>query len=84
MAAVSSREIDGNVLTLSASGWTYGTRFVLYDYQTWSMWFCMDSSCSYTGITGSYSDRQLTAVHSEKTTWNQWKNSHPDSKYMLY
>ncbi len=72
------------MLTLSASGWTHGTRFVLYDYETWSMWFCTDTDCRYTAITGFYSDRKLTTVNSEKTTWKQWKGAHPDSKYVLY
>jgi hypothetical protein len=81
---VSSREKDGSVLTLSASGWTYGTRFVLYDYETLSMWFCMDMNCSYTAITGFYADSVLAPVNSEKTTWQQWKSGHPNSKYVLY
>jgi hypothetical protein len=35
---VYSREIDGKTLTLSASGWTYDRLFVLYDYETESIW----------------------------------------------
>lgn len=41
---VYSREIDGEVLTLAASGWTYGqnasrSTFVLADKETRSLWF---------------------------------------------
>jgi hypothetical protein len=41
---VYSREIDGKILTLTASGWTYGdnpsiSTFVLVDKETESLWF---------------------------------------------
>ena len=49
MAVVYSREIDGNIITLTPSGWTYGESgldgifgisvFVLMDKETESMWF---------------------------------------------
>ena len=44
MAVVYSREIDGNILTLAPSGWTYGqnvsrSTFVLVDKETQSLWF---------------------------------------------
>ena len=44
MAVVYSRELDGNVITLAASGWTYGENarvsvFVLYDKETESLWY---------------------------------------------
>ena len=39
LAAIYYREIDGRVLTLSASGWTYRSTFVLFDYETESLWY---------------------------------------------
>jgi hypothetical protein len=44
LAVVYSRQIDGEVLTLAASGWTYGpdisqSTFVLVDKETESLWF---------------------------------------------
>ena len=44
MAVVYSREIDGKILTLAPSGWTYGqyasrSTFVLMDKETDSLWF---------------------------------------------
>ncbi|MFC1956136.1 hypothetical protein ACFLWZ_06425 [Chloroflexota bacterium] len=44
MAVVYSREINGNILTLTPSGWTYGedafsSTFVLMDKETESLWF---------------------------------------------
>ncbi len=53
LAAVYSREIDGEILTLSASGWTYGRIFVLYDYETESMWFHLQGD---DGLTRSVSE----------------------------
>ncbi len=80
---MSGREIDDEILTLSASGWTYGTRFVLYDYQTESMWFCMDSTCAYTCISGFYADRRLEKFSSEKTVWSEWKDRYPATGYAV-
>lgn len=44
MAVVYSREIDGKIIRLTPSGWTYGSDasasvFVLTDYGTGSIWF---------------------------------------------
>lgn len=44
MAVVYSRQIEGEVLTLTPSGWTYGrdrsrSTFVLIDKETESLWF---------------------------------------------
>ena len=44
MAVVYSRQIEGNVITLAPSGWTYGefaseSTFVLVDKETESLWF---------------------------------------------
>jgi hypothetical protein len=44
LAVVYSRQIDGNILTLAPSGWTYGvdasqSTFVLVDKETESLWF---------------------------------------------
>ena len=44
MAVVYSRQIDGNIVTLAPSGWTYGedafySTFVLMDKETESLWF---------------------------------------------
>jgi len=36
---VYSREIDGKILTLAPSGWTYKRTFVLYDKETGTLWY---------------------------------------------
>jgi len=44
LAVVYSRQINGNIVTLAPSGWTYGqnpfhSTFVLMDKETESLWF---------------------------------------------
>lgn len=84
-AAVGSREIDGNILTLSASGWTYLRTFVLWDYETETLWFPKTTRNSFmTGINGEYADRMLNEYNSSKTTWKEWKRMYPNTKYMKH
>jgi hypothetical protein len=79
---VYSREIDGNVLTLSASGWTYADTFVLYDYETESLWYHLKGRNGLTCIGGKYADRKLEEFRSTKTRWNMWKLEHPTTQYL--
>ena len=80
---MSSREIDGKTLTLSASGWTYNYRFVLFDYETESLWFCLgEDSCELTCVSGKFKDQKLQKMDWSITTWQIWKSIHDSSKYM--
>jgi hypothetical protein len=67
---VYSREIDGDTLTLSASGWTYDWTFVLYDYETESIWYHVDGTEGLTCVGGFYADHKLAELNSTKTRWN--------------
>ena len=78
-----SREIDGQVLTLSASGWTYRNTFVLYDYETESMWYHLEGTDGLTCISGKFKDRVLPEFLSTFTRWNRWKADHPETKVLL-
>jgi len=89
---VYSREIDDTVLTLSASGWTFDFTFVLYDYETESMWFPvnigdpgsdLECGCVLWGIAGEYAGEILPALPSENTFWNEWYADHPLTKIMV-
>ncbi|MBD3384139.1 DUF3179 domain-containing protein [candidate division KSB1 bacterium] len=64
------RTLDEKTLTISASGWTDLTRFILYDYETKSMWFPLTGTTGLTAISGHYADRKLEEIASQKTTWN--------------
>ncbi len=79
-----SREIDGRVLTLAASGWTYANTFVLYDRETESLWYHMSGTDGLTCISGEFADRKLEELTSFFTRWNNWKASNPDTKILKY
>ena len=77
-----SREIDDKVLTLSASGWTFDNTFVLFDYETESLWYHLPGEVGLTCISGQYADRKLAEFPSTKTRWNTWRDAHPTSKFL--
>ncbi len=78
-----SREIDGEVLTLAASGWTYRNTFVLYDHQTESLWYHIGEE-GLTCIAGFYADRQLPEITSQVTRWKRWKAEHEGTGILKY
>ncbi|MFQ5632049.1 MAG: DUF3179 domain-containing (seleno)protein [bacterium] len=82
MAAVYSREISDRVITLSASGWTYNWTFVLYDYETESLWYHLEGDSTLTCISGVLADRKLEEFPSTLTRWRNWKSVHPETKFM--
>ena len=79
-----SREIDEEILTLSASGWTYQNTFVLYDYETESIWYHLAVTDGLTCISGTYADRKLDEPNSTLTRWFDWHNNNPESKFLDY
>jgi hypothetical protein len=81
---VYSREIDDQILTLSASGWTYENTFVLFDYETESMWYHLSGTDGLTCISGTYADRRLEEFPSTLTRWNIWVEQNPRSKFLDY
>jgi hypothetical protein len=82
---VYSREIvPDSILTLSASGWTYDNTFVLYDYETESMWYHLPNTDGLTCISGIYQDQKLEEFNSSFVRWNNWKNLFPDTKFLNY
>jgi hypothetical protein len=79
---VYSREIQGNIITLSASGWTYKSTFVLYDYETESLWYHMSGEDGLTCISGVYADKHLTEFKSVQIRWSEWVADHPDTQLL--
>ena len=79
-----SREIDDEILTLSASGWTYRNTFVLFDYETESMWYHLSGTDGLTSISGVYADSVLEEFPSTLTRWFSWHDLNPTSKYLDY
>jgi len=86
LGVVYTRTIQDSVLTLSASGWTYNNVFVLYDYQTESLWYPMTDQVNFTTplvcVSGFFADEKLAEIPSTKTIWQAWKSSQPNTKFM--
>ncbi len=80
LATVYSRRIDGQVLTLVPSGWTYDNTFVLYDRETETLWYPYRKGLM--GIQGKYFKRWLDEIPSEDTVWKKWKKKHPTTKIL--
>jgi hypothetical protein len=80
LAAVYSRRIDGQSITLVPSGWTYKSTFVLYDKETGSLWYPFDDGLM--SIQGFYFKRRLSMISSEDTRWKDWVEKHPNSKIL--
>jgi hypothetical protein len=74
---VYSRQIDGQVLTLAPSGWTYKRTFVLYDRETGTLWYPYKKGLM--GIQGKYFKRWLPEVPSRNTRWGKWEKEYPHS-----
>ncbi len=79
-----SRELDGQTLTLAPSGWTYRQTFVLYDQETGTLWYPLPGTRGLTGISGPHRDRHLPEFRSKRASWQQWRQEHPQTKFMLY
>lgn len=75
-----SRELDGQELTLAASGWTYGQTFVLLDRETQTLWFPVSEGLK--GIQGKHFRRVLPEMDFSRTTWGRWLREHPESRIL--
>ena len=77
-----SREIDGRVLTLTTSGFTYNRQHVLFDRETGGLWFHLGGTDALTCISGYYVDRVLPGMATFHGPWHAWVADNPDSKYL--
>jgi len=80
LAAVYSRDIDSQILTLAPSGWTYKRTFVLYDKETGTLWYPYAKGLM--GIQGVYFQRWLPKISSVDTSWRDWARKHPSTRLM--
>jgi hypothetical protein len=81
---VYSGEINGQILTISASGWTYDRTFVLYDYETESLWYHMPGEDGLICIRGFYAGQKLEEFMSTQTRWRDWFAENPNTKFLKY
>ena len=75
-----SRQIDGRVLTLAPSGWTYKSTFVLYDKETETLWYPYEEGLM--GIQGRYFQRWLPEIQSQTTQWKSWTQQYPQTEVL--
>lgn len=78
-----SREVDGFKITLSASGWTYKSTFVLFDYETESLWYHLPDESGLTCISGRFADEHLPEFESIQIRWSDWLKTHSNSLYLI-
>jgi hypothetical protein len=96
LAVVYSRQIDGNIITLAPSGWTYGqnsfrSTFVLMDKETESTWFpAGEQGCALPLKPVGESGCGLVGIGGvfsgeflSATTWAEWKKTYPDTKFVI-
>jgi hypothetical protein len=79
---VYSRTLDGEVLTLAASGWTYENLFVLHDRQTESLWYDFGDGEGLTCVAGPHLGRRLPERETAVLPWSRWKGDHPTTKVL--
>ncbi len=73
-----SREVEGEVLEFGVSGKLYEANLVMYDRQTESYW----SQISGRAIVGEKVPEKLELIFSSITTWDEWRNGHPETKVL--
>jgi hypothetical protein len=82
---VYGRLLDGQPLTLAASGWTWQDTFVLWDHETGSVWFGGSGPAGWDHlvcIEGPLQGRRLQQLDLHRTFWRHWYASNPETKLM--
>ena len=77
------RELDGEVLTLAASGWTYSNVFILTDLETRTLWYPYPEREGLLGIDGEHEGRVLKArFGGQFIPWRDWVQERPGSGFV--
>ena len=74
-AIVYQRDLDGEVLVFGNTSALYQSDMVMVDYNTGSYWWQVAGK----GIVGPLTDKELTVLPSQTTTWAEWLNAYPDT-----
>ena len=81
LAVVYNREIDGEEYTFGVSGKLLKNTLVMFDYETESLWPIVYGEA----IEGELTGRKLNNIPgSQKTSWGEWKELHPDTLVLSY
>jgi len=87
LAGMYERTVDGQVLTLVASGWTYHNgshdTFVLYDQETNSLWFPFSKDPFFVAVQGPLKGKKLQEIQpATRTNLGQWKAQYQSSGHV--
>ena len=69
------RRVDGRDLDFGVSGLLYNSDMLMYDRRTESLW----SQIPGEAISGEYKGQKLIQLPVVHTTWEDWRNQHPDT-----
>ena len=73
------RKIGKRTLTFGHEGVLYRRSFVMYDHSTDSLWLHVTGEA----IKGKLKGKRLDFLPSEVTTWEDWKERHPETEVLL-
>jgi hypothetical protein len=83
LAVVYGRSINEEVTTFGTTGYTLDRTFVLYDRQTESLWYPLDST-HLTAISGPRINQTVPLLSTpEVTTLAEWVDRHPDTTILI-
>ncbi len=77
------RTTETTTLTLSASGWFYGDRSILFDRETESLWYQLDGTSELTCINGAFLGNALEPIPVTVTMWSSWLMAHPTTRVLI-
>jgi hypothetical protein len=72
------RRVDSGVLSFGVSGYLYSNNLVMYDHQSNTLW----SQALGQAIRGARRGQRLVLQPSMLTTWQDWKELHPDTRLL--
>lgn len=78
-AVTAARRVNGQATIFGVSGFLWNSDLVMYDQRTESLW----SQIAATAIRGPRTGQRLTLKPSKLTTWETWKQDHPDTTVLL-
>lgn len=73
-----SSDVVGKRLRFGVSGLLYNNDLLFYDHQTKSLW----SQIERRAISGELVGSNLQQLYLEHTSWNAWRNKHPNTKVL--
>lgn len=77
-AMVFDAHFDEQPVEFGVSGLLYNSDLLLYDRQTESLW----SQITGEAVTGARKGQQLTLLPSTLTSWQRWRQQHPDTRLL--